>query len=176
MHITRAGQGEGLQVVTDFVTIKASARETSGKILVMEVIVPPGGGPPVLHRHESSEVFYILEGEFELSTVVSGQLISALAKAGDTLAIPSMAWHNFKNIGTAPGKVLAIHSPTGLEKFAREIGTPINGTVQSPGVSAPPSESERERIMSIIEKYVEIMPIETIPTEYAPLTVILPGC
>jgi len=33
---------------------------------LLEQQVPPGGGPPLhVHRHET-EIFYILEGEFEV--------------------------------------------------------------------------------------------------------------
>ena len=57
IHITKAEGGEHWLVGTDVTTIKASGRHTSGNLLVMEVNVPPGGGPPVLHRHEYSETF-----------------------------------------------------------------------------------------------------------------------
>jgi hypothetical protein len=49
--VTRADQGEHWLVGTDVTTIKASGQDTSGNLLVMDVTVPPGGGPPVLHRH-----------------------------------------------------------------------------------------------------------------------------
>ena len=52
IHVTRASEGEHWLVVTDVTTIKASGGNTSGKLLVLEVTVPPGGGPPVFHRHE----------------------------------------------------------------------------------------------------------------------------
>src|SRR5215208_7513710 len=69
INVTRTNEGEHWLVVTDVTTIKASGENTSGKLLVLEVTVPPGGGPPVLHRHEYSEVFLFQEGEFEISTV-----------------------------------------------------------------------------------------------------------
>lgn len=45
IHVTRDGEGEHWLVVTDVVTIKASGQHTSGNLLVIEVTVPPGGGP-----------------------------------------------------------------------------------------------------------------------------------
>jgi hypothetical protein len=65
INVTRANEGEHWPVVTDVTTIKASGENISGKLLVLEVTVPPGGGPPVLHRHEYSEVFLFQEGEFD---------------------------------------------------------------------------------------------------------------
>jgi mannose-6-phosphate isomerase-like protein (cupin superfamily) len=159
MHVTQAGQGEHLQVVTDVVTIKASGRDTSGKILMIEARVPPGGGPPGLHRHYSAEIFYILEGEFEFTIAdVAGKLSTAKLTAGDTLAVPSLVWHNFKNVGTTPGKFLTIHSPAGMEDFAREIGTPIEDPCNPPQAEGPPSEEQRQRLMETIGKYMEMMP------------------
>ena len=45
IHVTQASQGEHLLVVTDVVTIKASGQETSGKMLIVEVRVPPRRRP-----------------------------------------------------------------------------------------------------------------------------------
>lgn len=121
IHITPVNGGEHLLVVTDVVTIKASGQDTSGNLLVLDVIVPPGGGPPTLHRHVSSETFRLLEGEFEFITLDPNNALSTTkVTAGDTLSIPSMVWHNFKNVGATSGKFIAIHSPAGLEAFIRE--------------------------------------------------------
>ena len=163
IHITPADRGEHLLVVTDVVTIKASGQHTSGNLLVMEVIVPPGGGPPALHRHTSSEIFYLLEGEFEVSTVDTNNALStAKVAAGDTLSIPSMVWHNFKNVGAAPGKFLAIHSPAGMEAFAREIGRPIDAPHNPPQPAGPPSDVQQQKLMSVIEKYMDVLPLNKI--------------
>src|SRR5918997_7071776 len=85
INVTRAGEGEHWLVVGDVTTVKASGRHTSGKLLVFEVNVPPGGGPPVLHRHEYSEVFLFQAGEFEVSTVDENYAQSTTrVGAGDT--------------------------------------------------------------------------------------------
>jgi mannose-6-phosphate isomerase-like protein (cupin superfamily) len=163
IHVAQAGQGEHLLVGTDVVTIKASGQETAGRMLIIEVRVPPGGGPPALHRHHYAEIFYILEGEFEISTAdADNHLSTRKIQAGDTLAIPSMVWHNFKNVGTTPGKFLAIHSPAGMEAFAREIGTPITDPLHPPQPTGPPTEAQRARMMETILKYMEILPLDTI--------------
>jgi mannose-6-phosphate isomerase-like protein (cupin superfamily) len=127
IHITRADGGEHWLVVTDVTTIKAPGRHTSGKQLVLEATVPPGGGPSVHHRHEYSEVFLFQEGAFEVSTVDEDYAqITLRVGAGDTVSIPSMVWHNFKNVGEAPGRFVAVHSPAVMEDFMREIGQQID--------------------------------------------------
>ena len=45
INVTRADGGEHWLVGGDVTTIKASGRDTSGDLLVLEVTVPPGGGP-----------------------------------------------------------------------------------------------------------------------------------
>jgi mannose-6-phosphate isomerase-like protein (cupin superfamily) len=159
ISVTRAEGGEHWLVVTDLTTIKASGRDTSGNLLVLEVTVPPGGGPPVLHRHASSETLHLLEGEFEFNTVDADKASSTLkVTAGDTVSIPSMVWHNFKNVGPTPGKFFAIHSPAMMEDFLREIGQPIDDPRNPPEPTGPPSEEERHRMLEIIQKYMEVLP------------------
>jgi mannose-6-phosphate isomerase-like protein (cupin superfamily) len=159
IHVTRADEGEHWLVVTSVTTIKASGRDTSGKLLVLEVTVPPGGGPPVLHRHEYSETFLFQEGEFEVSTVDEDYVQSTLrVGTGDTVSIPSMAWHNFKNVGSAPGRFIAVHSPALMEDFMREIGRRIDEPLNPPEPEGQPSEEDMQRMMEIIGKYMEMLP------------------
>ncbi len=93
IHVTRAGEGEHWLVISDVTTVKASARHTSGNLLVVEVNVPPGGGPPALHRHGYAEAFLFQEGEFEVSTVDEEDyaLSTFRVTAGDTVSVPSIA-------------------------------------------------------------------------------------
>jgi mannose-6-phosphate isomerase-like protein (cupin superfamily) len=161
INVTRAGEGEHWLVVTDVTTIKASGENTSGKLLVLEVTVQPGGGPPVLHRHEYSEVFLFQEGEFEVSTVDENYAPSTLrVGVGDTVSIPSMVWHNFKNVGETPGKFTAVHSPAVMEDFMREIGSQISDPHHPPAPDGPPSDQEMQRMMEIIGRYIEMLPPE----------------
>jgi mannose-6-phosphate isomerase-like protein (cupin superfamily) len=163
INVTRANEGEHWLVVTDVTTIKASGENTSGKLLVLEVTVAPGGGPPVLHRHEYSEVFLFQEGEFEVSTVDEAYTPTTVrVGAGDTVSIPSMVWHNFKNVGEAPGRFTAVHSPAVMEDFMREIGRQIDDPHRPPGQDGPPSDQEMQRMLEIIGRYMEMMPPERI--------------
>jgi mannose-6-phosphate isomerase-like protein (cupin superfamily) len=163
VRVTRADEGEHWLVVTDVTTIKASGEDTSGKLLVLEVTVPPGGGPPVHHRHEYSEVFLFHEGEFEVSTVDEDYSQSTIkVGAADTVSVPSMVWHNFKNIGDTPGKFTVVHSPAVMGEFMREIGRQIDDPHDPPPPNGPPSEQEVQRMMEIIGRYMEMLPPERI--------------
>lgn len=161
IHVTRAGEGEHWLVVGEVTTVKASGRHTSGNLLVIEVNVPPGGGPPVLHRHKYSETFLFQEGEFEVSTLdADGAPSTFRIEAGDTVSIRSMVWHNFMNVGDAPGKFLAVHSPAVMGDFMREIGQPIDDPGNPPVPDVPPSEEEMHRMMEIIQTYMEVLPAD----------------
>lgn len=136
---------------------------TAGSMLVFETRVLAGGGPPSLHRHGYSEVFYFLDGEFEVSTLdADNRVQTASLKAGDTIALPSMAWHNFKNVGDTLGRFLAIHSPPVMEELIREVGRPLDNPYDLPAPAGPPSDEERQHFMRVIGKYMEMLPPEAI--------------
>jgi mannose-6-phosphate isomerase-like protein (cupin superfamily) len=163
INVTRADEGEHWLVGEDVTTVKASGRDTSGDLLVLEVTVAAGGGPPVFHRHKYSESFLFQEGEFEVSTVDDEYAPSAVrVGAGDTVSIPSMAWHNFKNVGDSAGKFTVVHSPAVMEDFMREIGRRIEDPENPPEPDGPPSEEETRQMMQVIGKYMEILPPDKI--------------
>ena len=161
VRVVRGGEEERLRVGNDVFGIKASGRDTSGQLLVMEVTLEPGGGLPVLHRHASSEVFVLLDGEFEVRILDgSGKAESLRLTAGDSVSVPSMVWHNLRNTGSTPGKILAIHGPATLEDYVREVGRPVeDGSV--PGTPA----SDRGSTVEIMRRYMEVLPLEQGATE-----------
>lgn len=54
-----------ISVVGNTYRIIISGKETMGEYAIIDMIVPPGGGPPP-HAHPSfHESFYVVEGEIE---------------------------------------------------------------------------------------------------------------
>ena len=51
-------------LVGDTYTILLSGTDTAGQFCLIDMHVPPGGGPPP-HRHDFEETFILLEGELE---------------------------------------------------------------------------------------------------------------
>jgi mannose-6-phosphate isomerase-like protein (cupin superfamily) len=163
IHITPRGQGRHFLVGTDVITIKASGPETSDTMLIMDITVPPGGGPRTVHRHQYSEVFTLLEGEFQVSTVDSNNALRTIRlEVGDTLSIPSMVWHNFKNAGSAPARLTVVHSSSIMEGFVLELGVPITDPQNPPRPDGPPSSEQMQNMMRVIQKYMEVMPLEAV--------------
>ncbi len=97
------------------------ARETEGRLTAATISVPTlAGVPPHAHRSQD-EVFYILQGEFNVE--LSGTTHRLLP--GDTVYIPRGTVHSFSNVSAQPGKFLSIHTPAGFERFFAEAGEPV---------------------------------------------------
>src|SRR6201996_3737585 len=103
-------------LVGDTYTITVSGEDTAGRYCVIDMHVPPGGGPPP-HRHSFEETFILLQGEIEAT--FRGKKITV--KAGETITVPSNAPHQFRNNSSAPVRMLCICSPAGQEKFFAEV-------------------------------------------------------
>jgi quercetin dioxygenase-like cupin family protein len=53
-----------LGIVGDTYTVLLSGDDTDGRYSLIDMVVPPGGGPPP-HRHDFEESFTVVEGEIE---------------------------------------------------------------------------------------------------------------
>src|ERR1700759_2783400 len=95
-------------VVGDTYTILLTGRDTAGRYTLIDMYVPPGGGPPP-HRHDFEEMFTVLDGEIELTF----RGVSAVATAGETINVPADAPHVFRNVSERPARLLCLCSPAG---------------------------------------------------------------
>src|ERR1700729_1215306 len=71
-------------LVGDTYTITVTGEQTDGRFCVIDMHIPPGGGPPP-HRHDFEETFSLLEGE--LAFTFRGEKMTA--RAGETVHIPA---------------------------------------------------------------------------------------
>ena len=102
-------------IVGDTYTVLLSGKETAGRFCLIDMHVPPGGGPPA-HRHDFEETFTLLEGELE----VTFRGITQTARSPITIHIPANAPHQFRNSSAQPARLLCICSPAGQEDFFLE--------------------------------------------------------
>ena len=116
-----------LGLVGDTYTILVTGDDTAGKFTLIDMHIPPGGGPPP-HRHDFEETFIILDGELELS--FRGQ--SLVAKAGETVDVPANAPHQFHNGSSEPARLLCLCAPSGQEEFFAAVGTPVAARTEPP--------------------------------------------
>jgi quercetin dioxygenase-like cupin family protein len=114
-------------VVGDTYTILVSGQDTAGRYTLIDMYVPPGGGPPP-HRHDFEEMFTILDGEIELTF----RGVTAVARAGDTVNVPANAPHVFRNATDHPARLLCLCSPSGQEEFFAAVGVPVANRTEPP--------------------------------------------
>jgi quercetin dioxygenase-like cupin family protein len=116
-----------LGLVGDTYTILLSGADTAGRYTLIDMHVPPGGGPPP-HRHDFEEMFTVLDGEVELT--FRGEHM--VARAGQTVNVPANAPHAFTNASGQPARLLCMCSPSGQENFFRQVGAPVATRTESP--------------------------------------------
>jgi quercetin dioxygenase-like cupin family protein len=136
-----------LGVVGDTYTILLRGEDTAGRFCLIDMHVPPGGGPPP-HRHDFEETFTLLEGELEL--MFRGD--KRVAKAGETVHIPANAPHQFHNSSKAPARMLCICAPAGQERFFEEVGVRVGSRTE-----APP-QLDAAATEALIKKSIELSP------------------
>ncbi len=118
-----------LGVVGDTYTVLISGQDTAGRYTLIDMYVPPGGGPPP-HRHDFEEMFSVLDGEIELSF----RDTTMTARAGTTVNIPANAPHEFRNVSGRPARLLCLCSPAGQEEFFAAVGVPVDARTERPPV------------------------------------------
>jgi len=119
------GEGKNLAVTTDLITYRGS-REDGLASLFIELVSPPGGGPPP-HTDPSEELFYILEGQFEFLRAGESGLESFQVGAGDSVVVPKRAVHTYKNVGTGNGRMLVVFPENeNMQGFFEELGDTVS--------------------------------------------------
>ncbi len=136
-----------LGVVGDTYTILLSGMDTAGRFTLIDMHVPPGGGPPP-HRHDFEETFILLDGE--LQATFRGE--KRIVRAGETVNIPANAPHQFHNASSKPVRMLCICSPAGQEEFFKEVGTPVATR------TTPPPKVDAAQEAAFIKKVIELAP------------------
>jgi quercetin dioxygenase-like cupin family protein len=138
LTIAKPNDDQGLphfSLVGDTYTVLVSGADTKGKYTLIDMHVPPGGGPPP-HRHDFEEMFTILEGEVELS--FRGERL--VAKAGETVNVPANAPHGFHNASGGAVRLLCVCAPAGQEEFFAEVGVPVTTRTEPP----PPFDADAQ--------------------------------
>lgn len=136
-------------LVGDTYTILLSGKDTAGRFCLIDMHIPPGGGPPP-HRHDFEESFILLEGEIEATF----RGAKSIARAGQTLHIPANAPHQFQNKSDQPVRLLCICSPAGQEEFFAEVGVPVaTRTTPPPPLDEKAQAEFRAKAEALAPKY-----------------------
>ena len=142
-----SASAQHIGLVGDTYTITVAGEETGNRFCVIDMHVPPGGGPGP-HRHDFEETFILLEGELEVT--FRGQ--KSLVGAGSTINIPSNAPHQFHNSSSRLVRMICICSPAGNDRFFKEVGVPVASR------TAPPPAMDGRQMAEFIAKVRAIAP------------------
>jgi len=138
-----------LSVAGDTYTILLTGQNTGGRYCLIDMYVPPGGGPPP-HRHNFEESFTILEGEIE--AIFRGKAITV--RAGQSINIPANAPHQFQNKASLPARMLCICSPAGMDEFFAALGVPVaTRTAPPPKLDPITQEAMRAKAAKLAAEY-----------------------
>jgi mannose-6-phosphate isomerase-like protein (cupin superfamily) len=111
--LTDAGAGRSFAMLGTTMRLIATAAETGRGYTVLEQVTPPGWGPPRHIHSREDEIFYILEGSYDLHVGDEHRTVSAGASA----ILPRNLPHGFRNVGSTPGRLLCVIAPGGLEEY-----------------------------------------------------------
>ena len=144
-------------LVGDTYTVLLSGKDTAGQFCLIDMHIPPGGGPPP-HRHDFEESFILLEGEIEAT--FRGE--KSVARVGQTIHIPANAPHQFHNASDQPARLLCICSPAGQEEFFAQVGVPVaTRTTPPPPLDDAAQAACRAKAEALASKYkTEFLPPE----------------
>lgn len=127
-----------LAIAGGIYTILLTGEDTDGRFCVVEMRVPPGGGPPP-HRHDFEETFRVLEGE--VAFTFRGEKVTAAT--GATVNVPANAPHSFRNVSDAPARLLCICAPAGQEELFMTLGDPVEHADSPPPPLTDEQRAER---------------------------------
>ena len=136
-------------IVGDTYTILISGEDTDGRYCLIDMHIPPGGGPPP-HRHDFEESFTILQGEIEFTFRGEKKVV----QAGETIHIPANAPHSFTNASRHPVRLLCINAPAGLDEFFLALGVPVaTRTTPAPVLDPAAKAAMMAKTASLLPKY-----------------------
>jgi quercetin dioxygenase-like cupin family protein len=158
LALARPNQDQTLRhlgVAGDTYTILLTGKDTADRYCLIDMFVPPGGGPPP-HRHDFEEMFTILEGEIE----VTFRGAKSVVRAGETVNIPANAPHAFRNRSERPARLLCLCSPPGQEEFFMAVGVPVaSRTAPAPKLDAAAEAALKSKVEALATKYrTELLP------------------
>ena len=109
--LVRGGEAEHLDLIGHVLLADSSA--TAGALSSHRVALSRGADGAVPHRHDhSAELFYILDGAFDL--LVEASVV--VARTGDLLVVPPGTAHAFAAHRGSTAEALVIATP-GIERF-----------------------------------------------------------
>lgn len=144
--------GKSYSIMGGCYRVVISSEDTNHEYAVIEMLVPPGGGPNPHAHKDFHESFYVLEGEVAFTTAAG----TVNAGVGSTIVIPKGgAVHSFKNKSDKLARLWCTVVPGGLDKFFAEVGQEVAyGTFLAP---APLTKEDMRKLEEVSDKYGQVL-------------------
>jgi mannose-6-phosphate isomerase-like protein (cupin superfamily) len=109
-----------MRVGSDEIEFEVTSDDGAGMVAAT-VRMPPGGGPPALHRHAASELYRVERGEFAFYVEdEAGKVERRAAGEGETVPIAGGREHTIRNESDRDAAAFVVYAPgTDMEAFAR---------------------------------------------------------
>ncbi len=141
-------EGDNVSLVGDTYRIIIGSEQTSGAYSLVDMLIPPNGGPTPHSHAQFQEAFYIIDGEIEIITKDR----KYTASKGSHVNIPfNGPVHKFVNKTDKITHMLCLITPAGMEKMFKEIGKPVTANTLLPPSNL--TQEEQKQLQSIAEKY-----------------------
>ena len=137
---SEASEARHISIAGNTYTILLTGGDTDGRYCLIDMHIPPGGGPPP-HRHDFEEMFTLIEGEIEFT--FRGE--TSAIRAGSTVNIPANAPHSFRNASRSVARMLCMCTPAGQEEFFMAVGDSVASRVAPPPKLTKEEQEERKR-------------------------------
>jgi mannose-6-phosphate isomerase-like protein (cupin superfamily) len=115
---------ECIRTGLDEITVLATSAQTGGALFAIQIRMQPGGGPPVMHRHDPGEVYYVQSGEFTfyIGGADDPDRRRVTARAGDVVPLAGRTPHTVRNESTGDAVAFVVHAPGApMEQFMRAV-------------------------------------------------------
>ncbi|MFI0451450.1 cupin domain-containing protein [Actinomadura sp. 6N118] len=145
----KPAEGDAFWFLGGLYEVKVSSEESDGEMVIMQMTIPEGGGPPP-HTHPSAETVYVLDGTILYhigEETVEGE-------PGSIFQVPAGVLENFEP--TSLARVLVVYTPgANIDKFFAEVGERAPVRDLPPSAEAP----DMERLIAAGARYgVEMRP------------------
>ena len=125
----------------------AEKKDTNGAFCLVEATLATGNEPPPHEHSREDELFYVLEGEFDVYVGKEGFKV----KRGECVFLPRLKPHAFA-IRSPRIRLLTLFTPAGLEDAFRSASTPAQ-SLDLPDGAFTYAESDPEHILQRFSEY-----------------------
>ncbi len=111
--LTDVGDGVSFTMLGTTMRLTATGANSGGRFTVGEQVTPVGWGPPRHIHSREDEIFYVLEGTYEMHVGDERRTLSA----GACVILPRNIPHGFRNVASTPSRLLFVITPGGLDEY-----------------------------------------------------------